>query len=136
MEKITRGMRNNNPFNIRKSDTKWFGKIPGKDNDFETFDTLYNGYRAGIVLLRTYINKYHCRTIWSIINRFAPASENDVDAYVDFISRRCNRDPHIKLSDRFILEVVASEIAEYESHCSLPEAVVKQIIYNVNKEYE
>lgn len=133
---MTRGMRNKNPFNIRKSSTNWFGKVPGTDKEFETFDTIYHGYRAGIVLLKTYYNKYRLHTIAGVIKRFAPSSENDTEAYIKYISSRTTLDPHARLSERQLLEHVAPYIAEYESHCILPKSFCSQIIYNVNKEYE
>ena len=37
----TRGYRNRNPFNIRKSNSKWAGKVPdGTDPEFEQFNMM------------------------------------------------------------------------------------------------
>ena len=136
MEKLTRGMRNNNPFNIRKSSNKWFGKINGVDKDFETFDTLVHGYRAGLVLLRTYYIKYHCDTIRKVIERFAPTNENNTKAYIYWLSECTGFGADEKLTKRQLLGNIAPFIAEYESHCHLPLFVQKQLIYNLNNEYE
>lgn len=36
-KKTPRGIRNNNPMNLRISSNAWRGKIPGTDKSFETF---------------------------------------------------------------------------------------------------
>jgi len=136
MEKITRGMRNNNPFNIRKSKSRWIGKIKGTDKEFETFDSLEHGYRAGLILLANYYTKYHLHTIFDIITRFAPSTENKTYVYIDWLCRRTGFQCDETLTLRELLVAVAPFIAQYESDCILPYSVVKQIIYNVNKEYE
>lgn len=88
-QRLSRGIRNNNPFNIRKSGESWLGKLPNStDSDFEQFVNIRFGIRAGLVLLRTYIRKYNLCSVSSIINRFAPESENNTSAYVSFVSAR------------------------------------------------
>ena len=86
-KRIPRGLRNNNPLNIRKSPTKWRGKItPGSDRDFEQFNTLEHGLRAALIIIRTYISpKHNLHHVQDIIARWAPASENDVAAYTAFV---------------------------------------------------
>ena len=51
----SRGLRNNNPLNIRKSAEHFQGEIKGKDKSFKTFSSLPYGYRAGFVILGTYL---------------------------------------------------------------------------------
>ena len=83
---MTRGYRNNNPGNIRKTSTVWMGQIiPGSDADFITFESMEWGYRAIFVLLDGYISKGF-DTISKIINRYAPSSENDTTAYINHVS--------------------------------------------------
>ena len=66
-----RGIRNNNPGNIRNSDaTDWKGEIPAgakKDNSFEEFKDMPHGYRALIRLLQNYRRKHGCQTIADFI---------------------------------------------------------------------
>ena len=81
-----RGVRNNNPCNIRISDIAWQGKIsPNTDGSFEQFDTPINGLRAGAKLLGNYYKIDGLATITGIINRFAPSVENNTDAYVSSV---------------------------------------------------
>lgn len=84
----TRGIRNNNPFNIKNSANTWLGKIPAsqkKDKTFEEFVNIEFGLRAGIKLLRKYIVDYGLVTPYEIINRFAPSSENNTVNYVKYV---------------------------------------------------
>lgn len=82
---LARGIRNNNPGNIRKSNNQWVGKIKGTDPDFETFDTAENGIRAIAVLLQTYRNK-GIKTPRAIVERYAPKNENNSDAYMKLLA--------------------------------------------------
>ena len=86
---IPRGFRNNNPGNIRISDMPWRGKIPRQDNTdgaFEQFTSMAYGVRAMAILLRTYIKRKGLDTIEKIIPVYAPATENDVEAYIQVVS--------------------------------------------------
>ena len=79
---MTRGYRNNNPGNIRKTSSVWIGQVlPGDDQDFCTFSSIAYGYRAMFVLLQNYIDKGF-DTVEKIINRWAPSSENNSQAYI------------------------------------------------------
>ena len=53
----SRGLRNNNPLNIRKNAEQFQGEIKGKDKSFKTFLSLPFGYRAGFVILGTYLSQ-------------------------------------------------------------------------------
>lgn len=83
---MTRGIRNNNPFNIKKSNNKWLGKkAVSSDPVFEQFYDLEHGVRAGIVLLRRYVKRYHLTSVNDILKRFAPEVENDLNSYIRFV---------------------------------------------------
>ena len=80
---IPRGIRNNNPLNLRKTSIGWRGKkLEGTDPDFEQFDNMYNGIRAALVNIRTMVRVHGCTTVEDVIRRWAPASENDTEAYI------------------------------------------------------
>lgn len=85
--RTSRGKRNNNPLNIIKSNNRWKGKIlNGTDTKFEQFLDMRFGYRAGMIVLRTYITKYKLTSVSQIIERFAPSSENNTRAYISYVS--------------------------------------------------
>jgi hypothetical protein len=84
---VSRGMRNNNPGNIRKG-LNWSGQVlPGTDPSFIQFKTMSYGLRALFIDL---INKHKSGydTIQKIIYRYAPPSENATSVYVNNVSSR------------------------------------------------
>ena len=87
--KMARGLRNNNPLNIIKSKTQiWLGQtnLEG-DTKFCQFSSMQFGIRAALKLLRTYYTKHGCTTIRQIIRRWAPETENQVEAYIKTVSK-------------------------------------------------
>lgn len=90
MANVTRGIRNNNPGNIRISTANWQGKIPitqNTDGAFEQFVSMGYGIRALYRLLITYFG-YGLNTVDAIIDRYAPAGDNSEQArqnYKQFI---------------------------------------------------
>lgn len=90
---LPRGLRNRNPLNIRIGNV-WLGEEPNPtDPDFEQFVAMEYGVRAAFVLLRRYIRHYQRTTIRAIIKAWAPASENNVEAYVDTVAKHSGIDP-------------------------------------------
>lgn len=84
-----RGIRNNNPGNLRKSEAfTWQGEIGVDDAGFVIFDSIQNGLRALSRTLRTYRNSHGLNTVAGIINRWAPDNENDTDSYIESVSQR------------------------------------------------
>ncbi len=79
--KETRGFRNNNPGNIRHGNA-WKGEVQGNDAAFESFEFVEYGIRAIYVLMNTYRTKYKALTVESIIQRWAPPSENNTKNYI------------------------------------------------------
>ncbi len=71
---LPRGIRNNNPLNIRRSKDKWKGlRAVQADAQFCQFESLEYGWRAAFYLLtRTYYHKYRLFTIRAIISKWAP----------------------------------------------------------------
>ena len=82
-----RGLRNNNPLNIRRSTDRWQGAAETQtDKDFVQFQSMAYGYRAAWRILNTYYKKLKERkkhfTVENIIHRWAPPTENDTKAYI------------------------------------------------------
>lgn len=79
----SRGLRNNNPGNIRKNNLKYDGEIcPSADDQFKQFKEMAYGYRAIYVILYTYQKKYGLTTIEQFIMRYAPPVENHSGQYI------------------------------------------------------
>lgn len=84
---MTRGLRNNNPGNIRKSGTVYLGETVSADASFKTFESVEYGYRAMFVLLHTYQKRYGLKTLRQMISRWAPPEDNnDTEAYITAVS--------------------------------------------------
>ena len=82
-----RGIRNNNPLNIRHSADKWQGaRIAQTDKAFVQFQSMAYGYRAAWKILDTYCFRFKRErktyNVRNIIGRWAPPTENDTDAYI------------------------------------------------------
>lgn len=91
-KKLTRGERNNNPGNIKEFDRaniQWVGERATDDDPvFEEFRTPFHGIRALARVLMNYQRIHKLRTIRGIIKRWAPAEENNTDAYVRSVVAR------------------------------------------------
>ena len=94
MTKITpRGIRNNNPLNIRIGNT-WLGERKNPtDPAFEEFVSIEYGLRAAFCILRRYIRRYHKQTVPDIVSTWAPSSENNTQRYIDIVCQRSNIKP-------------------------------------------
>lgn len=92
---LPRGIRNNNPLNIRRSKDQWKGLAEQQnDRSFCQFKSMEWGWRAAFYLLtRTYYHKCRLCTIRAIVHRWAPASENNTEAYVSNVCRLTGFDP-------------------------------------------
>ena len=96
--KTPRGIRNNNPLNIRIGNT-WLGEVSDPtDSEFEQFCAVQYGLRAGFVILRRYIRRYGRNTIAKIIHAWAPTTENNTQSYIDAVSKRTGIPPGAILS--------------------------------------
>lgn len=100
MDRIARGLRNNNPGNIRKTKDKWQGLRPvQEDAEFFQFTEMKWGYRALIRTLQNYRKRHGCKTIGDFIRRWAPSTENNTSGY---ISRVCKE---MQVPDSFVPDV-------------------------------
>lgn len=88
-----RGIRNNNPGNVKASDTNWQGQTGVDDAGFCIFDTAENGIRCLAKVLLAYQAKHGLTTLRQMIERWAPDSENDTEAYLDDVCHFCCASP-------------------------------------------
>ncbi len=82
-----RGIRNNNPGNIRKGSKKiWLGEVwPSQDASFSQFMTMAYGVRALLIdLVNKHKNGYN--TVQKIIFRYAPPTENYSARYAKYVA--------------------------------------------------
>ena len=115
----TRGMRNNNPLNIRHGKSQWLGMAEQQtDRAFVHFKARKYGYRAAFKLLRTCIEKRGANTIGKIIARWAPSADgNNTQAYIDYVSRTAGipADYPLRFQDQQAMVAMVRSMAQMES---------------------
>lgn len=114
---LPRGIRNNNPGNIRRSAIPWEGKVEGQDAAFETFATPEHGIRALEKNLTTYQTKHGLNTPREIINRWAPPTENDTGSYVNVVAQALGVGPDdpINVQDPAVMQRLRDAIIKHEN---------------------
>ena len=98
-----RGLRNNNPGNIRINNDLFQGEVrPSKDKSFKEFETMPYGYRAMFKILSSYYKNYKLDTIRKMITRWAPPKENHTEKYIKAVSDYAGipADDPININDR------------------------------------
>ncbi len=87
---IPRGIRNNNPLNLRVGNN-WKGEVSQPtDHTFEQFTEMKWGVRAAFIVLRNYIKRHKLNTVRKIITRWAPANENNTARYIEVACQRAH----------------------------------------------
>ena len=112
-----RGIRNNNPGNIRKGE-KWKGLSEHQtDSSFCIFVSPEYGIRALVKILLTYYKKYKLNTVKKIISRYAPPSENETESYIKSVANQLGvaSDEEIYLSSVAVLAVLLRAIIRHEN---------------------
>lgn len=114
-----KGIRNNNPGNIRWKD-KWQGlKANGRDQDkdFCVFIAPEYGIRAMAKILRNYHDIYKISTVAGIIHRWAPPSENDTVSYIRHVSQilKVDSDETINIKDNNVMIKLIKAIIQHEN---------------------
>ena len=112
-----RGIRNNNPGNIRHGE-KWEGLSDKQtDSSFCVFVSPEYGIRALAKVLLTYYKKYQLNTVKKIISRYAPPNENETESYIKSVANQLGvaSDEVIDLSSVAVLAVLLRAIIRHEN---------------------
>jgi len=119
-----RGLRNNNPGNVRIG-SDWNGLADRANMTDEqlaetemcVFAHPAYGIRVIVYLLLKYQSNYGLDTLYEIISRYAPSVENDTNAYADYVSQKAGVDPHanIDISVPETLRAVVMAIIKHEN---------------------
>jgi len=117
---LPRGIRNNNPGNIRLTNIPWEGKVKGGDKSFETFDSPLNGIRALAKNTLTHFNRGE-NTVQKLIDKHAPSSENPTASFVARVSidMKVSKDQPLNMQNAatlkdYIRSVIKQENKNYE----------------------
>lgn len=110
----TRGMRNNNPGNIRYGAfARSRGAIGQDAQGFAIFPSMEAGEAATRSLLGSYFSRGH-DTVRKVISRYAPSSENNTDAYINAVTKRLGVGADDRLNASHI-NSLASSIFRHEN---------------------
>ncbi len=116
--KISRGLRNNNPLNIRRNRTKWKG-LSARQNDsaFFSFTAPCWGYRAAFITLKNYKKLHGIDTIGDWVARWAPPVENDTLSYIKFVTQQTGLSPDEKIdcNDEVLMCRIVSAMSQMEN---------------------
>lgn len=110
-----RGLRNNNPGNIRETTGGYWEGQTGTDGSFAIFAAPEYGIRALARVLMTYENKHKLTTVRGVINRYAPGSENDTDSYISHVASTLGIDPDTNFSPTARLSELIPVIIKHEN---------------------
>lgn len=115
MASVPRGIRNNNPLNIRKGND-WNGETAlSLDSEFETFKNPTYGFRAAAKLIRNYYHKYNLTTIRDIISRWAPPNENNTESYINKVASAVGVNPNSDVDIDDVLPELLQAMAHHEN---------------------
>lgn len=116
---MSRGLRNNNPGNIRQNSDNFLGEIkPSTDPEFKQFESIEYGYRAVFVTLNTYQKKYGLSTIRTMISRWAPPKDNnDTEAYIRAVSSESGvpENSHITSTNKDVMVPIVAAMSRVEN---------------------
>lgn len=121
-----RGLRNNNPLNI-KLGQNWIGRTtPNTDGVFEQFTSIEYGYRAAFIILRKYIRQYRLNTIHQIVDRWAPDGEPFQSNYKKRVCTLACIKPHdpIDFDDATLMVAIVQGMAAVENGCIVDKAPI------------
>ena len=119
---VPRGIRNNNPLNIRIGNT-WLGEVAEPtETEFEQFVSMKYGLRAGFIILRRYIRRYKRDTVRKIIEAWAPSSENNTLEYIAVVCDRMHitSDTQVDYGDRDTMCALVQAMAYVEVGDEIP----------------
>jgi hypothetical protein len=114
---LARGLRNNNPGNIRwiaSPGARWRGMLRQDADGFGVFDTAANGVRAIGKELLVDAGR-GIRTVRGLISNWAPSNENNTAAYIAAVARRLSVAADQPLDVATALPDLAAAIIEHEN---------------------
>jgi hypothetical protein len=123
-----RGLRNNNPGNIEKTNGKWGPEISGKDPRFATYATPEQGLTALNNLLD---NRYNGLSLTTIIGKYAPKNENNTQSYISTLAKSTGLDPNspVDMSNPQTKAAIIKGIIQIENgHQPYPDEMIQSAI--------
>lgn len=112
---LPRGLRNNNPGNLRFiARNPWAGQVGGDADGYGVYDGMQAGARAAAKQLLKY-QRAGLNTVRKIIATWAPAVENNTDAYVAQVAKALGVTADKVIDVNANLEALAWAIFKHEN---------------------
>ena len=130
----TRGLRNQNVFNIRDFDQNFSGETGVDEDNFLQFESVELGVRAADRTLKTYGKKHKINTVTGVIERFAPISDNnDTASYIAAVAKQSGFKPEekIDLSDPQVRAKLLAPMALIESKYKITPEKILTMLENI-----
>lgn len=127
----TREERLCNPMGIMQvPGVTWAGQAQVQlDDRLVTFTGPGWGIRAGVKTLQTYQTKDGVKTMRQAIERWAPNSENDTEAYIDDVCEYCSVGEDDEVNFALIMPTFVKAIVIHENgRCIYPDEDIAQAI--------
>ena len=134
----SRGIKNNNPMNLRRNSRRWMGMRQHQgDPTFVQFTQRKYGYQAGIVQICQYIGKGK-DTIGKICAKWAPSADaNNTQSYIDYVSRSSGIAANhvLEAEDRYSLVEIVMSIVHIECGIIEDRRLIEQAYDQALEEY-
>lgn len=112
---LPRGIRNNNPLNIKHSASNWVGMSPEQtDPTFVQFQSAEYGIRAAAKILQGYQTKYALRSVAEIIGRWSATDQGPYIAHVSAAMGVSPNDP-ISLANPLTMQRMITAMIAFEN---------------------
>ncbi|MCV6589738.1 MAG: hypothetical protein OIF57_11980 [Marinobacterium sp.] len=85
------------------------------DPRFIVFSAPEYGVRAIARIIKTYERKYGINTVRGLVNRWAPPSENNSDAYAQHVAQLLGVNPDMQLTLTDHLQLIVKAIIHHEN---------------------
>lgn len=110
-----RGLRNNNPGNIKETRPDYWEGQAGSDGTFAIFAAPEFGIRAMARVLLNYQRLHGINSVAGIIQRWAPASENKTGAYIAHVAQVLGLRPEMPFDVETKLPELVKVIIKHEN---------------------
>lgn len=107
-------IKKHNPGNLVKTSALWEGQVKSKGR-FIAFEDEHHGLRALAIVLLRYESRHGLTSVEEIINRFAPAHENNTAKYATFVANHLGVSVQEDIEVQPHLILLMQAIVQYEN---------------------
>ncbi len=124
-----RGIRNNNPGNIRwDGRTQWRGMVGLDEGRYVIFEAPVWGLSAMVSALRAGLSHDQQNTIRGIVTEWAPPLENDTESYIRSVSAQTGLPPDQALAEDAIPALLQAIVKHENGNIPYSDELIEQAI--------